>query len=58
MPVTTASWERSFNKLKIVKSYIRSSIGQEGLTNMYMIQIEKDIAKMLNYDDIIDLFAD
>lgn len=57
MPVTTASCERSFSKLKIVKSYLRSSIGQERLTNMSIISIEKDVAKTLNYDDIIDVFA-
>lgn len=57
MPVTTASCERFFGKLKIVKSYLRSFIGQERLTNMSIISIEKDVAKTLNYDDIIDVFA-
>ena len=57
MPVTTASCERSFSKWKIVKSYLRSTIGKERLTNMSIISI-KNIAKTFNYDDIIDSFAD
>ncbi len=52
MPVTIASCERSFSKLKIVESYLRSSIGQERLTNISIISIEKDVAKRLNYDDV------
>jgi hypothetical protein len=45
MPATIASCKRSFSKLKIVKFYLRSSIGQERLTNMSIISIEKDVAK-------------
>ncbi len=47
MPATIASCERSFSlsKLKIVKFYLRSSIGQERLTNMSIISIEKDVEK-------------
>ncbi|XP_076660746.1 uncharacterized protein LOC143364134 [Halictus rubicundus] len=34
MPVTTATCERSFSKLKLIKSYLRSSLAQEHLANM------------------------
>ncbi len=47
MRVTIASCERSFSKLKIVKFYLRSSIGQERLTNMSIISIEKDVEKKI-----------
>lgn len=33
LPVTVATAERSFSKLKIIKSYLRNSIGQERLSN-------------------------
>ena len=33
-PATVASEERSFSKLKIIKNYFRSTIGQDRLTNL------------------------
>ena len=39
MPVTVASCERSFSKLKLVKTYLRSSIGQERLSNLSIVSI-------------------
>lgn len=58
MPVTTATCERSFSKLKLIKSYLRSSLGQERLANMSILCIEKETTRSLNYDEIIDLFAE
>ena len=36
MPVTVASGERSFSKLKLIKTYLRSTISQERLNNLGM----------------------
>ena len=58
MPVTTATCERSFNKPKPIKSYLRSSLGQERLANMSILSIEKEIVTRLNYDEIINVFAE
>lgn len=44
MPVTTASAERSFSKLKLIKNYLRSTLSQEKVTNLAIISIEKEIA--------------
>lgn len=57
LPVTVASCERSFSKLKLIKNYLRSSIGQERLSGLAIISIESTIANELNYDDVIDSFA-
>ena len=57
IPVSVASCERSFSKLKLVKNYLRSSMGQERLTSLSIVSIEYDVASSLNYDDIIDDFA-
>ena len=57
IPVTVASCERSFSKLKIIKNYLRSTMGQERLSNLSIISIEQNIAHQLNYDSIIDEFA-
>ncbi|XP_045480925.1 zinc finger MYM-type protein 1-like [Harmonia axyridis] len=60
LPVTTATCELSFSKLKLVKTYLRSSIGQERLANLAIISIERNpFASGLEfYDDKIDVFAE
>ena len=58
LPVTVASAERSFSKLKIIKNYLRSTMGQERLDELGMIAIENEEAKALNLDVLIDIFAE
>lgn len=41
---------RSFSKLKLIKNYLRSTIGQEQLANLSIISIEYNIVKNINYD--------
>ena len=57
LPVTVASAERSFSKLKLIKNYMRSKIGQERLSSLAILSIEYDIAKSIDYADVIDRFA-
>lgn len=57
LPVTVASSERSFSKLKLIKSYLRSSMSQERLSGLAIMSINHDVGKHLSYDDIIDDFA-
>ena len=40
MPVSVASYERSFSKLKIIKSYLRSTMAQERLGNLAILSNE------------------
>ncbi len=39
LPVTVAQAERSFSKLKLIKSYLRSTMSQEWLTGLAIISI-------------------
>lgn len=55
--VTVASAERSFSKLKLVKTYLRSTMGQERLSGLAIISINHMLSKQLSYDDVIDDFA-
>ncbi|KAK9714019.1 hypothetical protein RND81_06G065900 [Saponaria officinalis] len=57
IPVTVASAERSFSKLKILKSYMRSTILQERLNGLALIAIEKDLLEKVDYRSLIDEFA-
>ena len=44
-PAAIASAERSFSKLKLIKNYLRSSMGQDRLINLARLSIESNIAK-------------
>ena len=57
LPVSVASAERSFSKLKLIKNYLRNSISQERLTNISILNIERARTDELNIDHIIDTFA-
>jgi len=57
MPVTVATGERSFSKLKIIKNYLRSTMKQERLTNLSIISIEREISKNLDITDIVNEFS-
>ena len=57
VPVTVASAERSFSKLKLLKNYLRSSMSQERLNGLATLCIEKDKLDEINTGAIIDDFA-
>ena len=57
MPVTVASSERSFSKLKLLKSYLRSSMSQERLNGLAILCIEKNMLEKIDVDTIINDFA-
>ncbi|XP_050374628.1 uncharacterized protein LOC126792205 [Argentina anserina] len=57
IPVTVASAERSFSKLKLLKSYLRSTMSQERLNGLALISIENNYLGKINCDKLIDDFA-
>ena len=57
IPVTVASRERSFSKLKLLKNYMRSTMTQERLNGLAIVAIENDILKNVDYNDLIDDFV-
>lgn len=56
IPVTAASAERSFSKLKIIKNFLRSTISQNRLVGLATISIEHEIVEDLDIDDLIKEF--
>jgi hypothetical protein len=57
VPVTVASAERSFSKLKLIKTYLRSSMSQERLNGLATLSIEKDMLADVDVDVLINDFA-
>ena len=55
---SNCSAERSFSCLRRIKTYLRSSLCQERLNILAILAIESDLTKSLDYDAIIDKFAD
>ena len=56
IPMTVASAERSFSKLKLLKSYLRSTMTQERLNDLSMIALEGDLLEKIDYECIIEEF--
>ena len=55
--VSIASCERSFSKLKITLSYLRASMGQDRLSNLALLSIERETLNAINFDKVTDQFA-
>ncbi|KAK4724573.1 hypothetical protein R3W88_027352 [Solanum pinnatisectum] len=47
----------SFSKLKIIKSYLRSTMSQERLSGLAILSIEKELLEEIDYTKIINNFA-
>ena len=58
IPVTVASGERSFSKLKLIKTYLRSKMTQDRLSSLGTLSIENDIAENLDFSALMKNFAD
>ena len=57
IPITSASAERSFSKLKLIKSKLRTTMTQERLQCLMLMSVEKDIQKSLNVHELVEKFA-
>ena len=58
IPVCVVTCERSFSKLKLIKTYLRSSTSHARLSSLALRSIESSVAEELNYDSIVTAFAD
>uniref|UniRef100_A0A8C5Q7S8 HAT C-terminal dimerisation domain-containing protein n=1 Tax=Leptobrachium leishanense TaxID=445787 RepID=A0A8C5Q7S8_9ANUR len=58
LPVTVATAERSFSKLKLIKSYLRNTMSQQRLSGLALLSIANERARRLNIESIVDDFAE
>ena len=57
LPVTNCSGERSFSRLKHIKNETRTMMGQERLSSLSILYIERDKLRKLKFEDIIKTFS-
>ena len=58
IPASSASAERSFSRMKLIQTYLRSSMTTERMSGLALISIErKNAQELINYDKIIETFA-
>ena len=57
LTVSVAIAERRFSKLKLIKSYLRSSMSQDRLSNLSLISIELETVEKIEFDQVISSFA-
>lgn len=56
LPVSTATTERAFSAMKLIKTRLRSRMGDDYLRNYMIVYIGKEIAAKISSDEIIELF--
>ena len=57
IPIVVAFAERSFSKLKLIKSYLRSTMSQERLSGLAILSIENEMLVELECKNLISNFA-
>ena len=55
--ISSASVERSFSSLRLLKTYLRNSMDQQRISDLAVMCINSDIIDNLNVNNIIDKFA-
>jgi len=55
LPVSSASPERAFSKLKLIKNRLRSTVSEDRLEGLMLIICERDVP--VNTDEVIKIFA-
>ncbi len=55
IPVNTCNCERSFSSLKRIKTYLRNTTGQDRLSGLALLNIEREF--QIDYDEVIKGFV-
>lgn len=55
LPVSSASSERTFSKLKLLNNQLRSTMSEDRLEGLMLISCERDVP--IETDDVIKIFA-
>lgn len=55
--VSIASCERSFSKLKLIKTYLRSTMSQSRVSDLAILSVEREQTEKTDFNKVIDKFA-
>ncbi len=58
LPVGTATVERSFSHMKMIKTRLRNHLSDENLTHLMRIAIEGPDLSEVNFNEILDIFKE
>lgn len=58
LPVSTATGERFFSAMKLIKGYLRTTMGDGMLTDLMTVYIEKNISKSISNQQILEFYVD
>ncbi|XP_071725077.1 uncharacterized protein [Rutidosis leptorrhynchoides] len=58
LPISTATTERSFSAMNIIKNKLRNKIADEFLSDFLLVYIEKEIAEAIDVESIVNDFRD
>ena len=56
LPVSSSSAERAFSKMKHLVTDVRTTMGQERLSNLSVLAIHRKLASNIDLDQIVDAF--
>ena len=57
MPATNSTSEQSFSALRRVKTYLRSTMGQQRLNDLLLLHVHKEITDSLDLKEVINNFV-
>ena len=55
-PVTSASFERSFSKMKLMKTFLKNYMSNDRLSNIALLSIESARPESINLENFVDKF--
>lgn len=57
LPITTSTAERSFSTLRRLKTYLRSTMNEERLNGLALLNIHQDISNKLEAEEVLEIFS-
>lgn len=57
VPIANVAAERSFSSMRNIRTYIRSTMAEQRLSTIALLNIESELAKKIDLDKMVDVFA-
>lgn len=58
LPLSVAEGERAFSKLDLIKNSLCSTMSEQRLNNLALLSIEHELPRQLNFQGLINEFAE